>query len=49
MLYDAIQKGGFISVEDIISTSGVNSSVIEKLKAQGVFEGLQDTAQLSFF
>lgn len=49
MLYDAIQKGGYISVEDIAATSGVNSSVIEKLTAKGVFEGLQATAQMTFF
>ncbi len=49
MLYDAIQKGGYVSVEDIIASSGVNASVIDKLKEKGVFEGLQDTAQLSFF
>ena len=49
MLYDAIQKGGYISVEDIAATSGVNTSVIEKLKEKGVFEGLQDTAQMTFF
>ena len=49
MLYDAIQKGGFVSIEDIAAESGVNSSVIEKLKLKGVFEGLQETAQMTFF
>ena len=49
MLYDAIQKGGYVSIEDIAAESGVNSSVIEKLKDKGVFEGLQDTAQMTFF
>ena len=49
MLYEAIAKGGFVSVEDIAAASGVNSSVIEKLKSKGVFEGLQDTAQMTFF
>jgi DNA polymerase-3 subunit alpha (Gram-positive type) len=32
MLYEAVQKGGYVSVEDIAAESGVNSSVIEKLK-----------------
>ena len=49
MLYDAIRQGGFVSIEDIMSTSGVNSSVIDKLKSVGVFEGLQETAQMTFF
>ena len=49
MLYDAIQQCGFVSIEDIMSTSGVNSSVIDKLKSVGVFEGLQETAQMTFF
>jgi DNA polymerase-3 subunit alpha (Gram-positive type) len=49
MLYDAIQKGGFISVEDLTGSSGVNSSVIDKLLAKGTFEGLPKSAQMSFF
>ena len=49
MLCEAIAKGGYVSIEDIAATSGVNGSVIEKLTAKGVFEGLQATAQMTFF
>ena len=49
MLCEAIAKGGFVSIEDIAAASGVNGSVIEKLTAKGVFEGLQATAQMTFF
>ena len=49
MLYDAIQKGDFVSMEDLQNNSGVNSSVIEKLSELNVFEGLPRSAQMSFF
>ena len=49
MLCEGIAQGGFVSVEDLAAISGVNSSVIDKLKAKGVFDGLQDTAQMTFF
>ncbi len=49
MLYEAIQKGGYVSVEDLTGSSGVNSSVIEKLTLKGAFDGLPKSAQMSFF
>ncbi len=48
-LKEAIDSGECISVEEIQQKSGVNSSVIEKLKVMGVFEGIQDSAQYSLF
>jgi len=39
----------FLSVEDIQMSAGVNKSVIETLRAEGCFEGLPDTNQMSLF
>ena len=39
----------FLSVEDIQISAGVNKSVVETLRAEGCFEGLPDTNQMSLF
>ncbi len=48
-LYDGIHSIDLISVEDLTSIPGVNSSVLDKLDAAGAFEGLPKSAQVSFF
>lgn len=39
----------FLSVEDLQLSAGVNKSVIETLRAEGCFEGMPDTNQVSLF
>ncbi len=39
----------FLSVEDLQLSAGVNKSVIETLRAEGCFEGMPDTNQMSLF
>lgn len=48
-LKEVIDEGGFISVDEIQSRSGINKSVVEKLSAMNVFGDLPATAQMSFF
>lgn len=43
------QGESFMSVEDVQLSAGVNKSVIEMLRAEGCFEGLPETNQLSVF
>ena len=37
------------TVEDVMERGHVNKTVIEQLRADGVLEGLPETAQISFF
>ncbi len=48
-LKEVIDSGEAISIDEIQSMSGVNSTVIEKLKAMGVFNGFQQSAQYTLF
>lgn len=48
-LYEAVQKGDFISIEDLRRQSGVNGTTMDRLEELGVFEGLPKSAQMSFF
>lgn len=48
-LKEVIDKGGDISIDEIQAESGVNKTVIEKLKALGVFKGFQQSAQFTLF
>ena len=48
-LKEVIDAGDAISIDEIQSLSGVNSTVIEKLKAMGVFKGYQQSAQYTLF
>ncbi len=46
---ETIDKREFISIDDIQHQASINTSVMEKLKEMGVFEGLPQSAQVSFF
>ncbi|MDR2532768.1 MAG: PolC-type DNA polymerase III [Oscillospiraceae bacterium] len=46
---DVINSGDFISVDDIKHKSGLNNTVMERLGAMNVFDGLPQSAQLSLF
>ncbi|MCM1165624.1 MAG: PolC-type DNA polymerase III [Lachnospiraceae bacterium] len=48
-LKEAIDSGECISIDEIQQASGVNSTVIDKLKAMGVFAGFQQSAQFTLF
>ena len=49
MLYEAGQRGDFLSVEELVSKSGVSSAVIDTLKECGALGDLPDSAQMSLF
>ena len=42
-------KGNFVSIDDYQARTGASSAVITALKEVGAFEGLPETAQMSFF
>lgn len=48
-LKEVIDGGEALSIDEIQSMSGVNSTVIEKLKDMGVFKGFQQSAQYTLF
>ncbi|MDE7362597.1 MAG: PolC-type DNA polymerase III [Oscillospiraceae bacterium] len=48
-LKEAIDSGECISIDEIQQVSGVNSTVIDKLKSMGVFNGFQQSAQFTLF
>ncbi len=43
------EKSSFFTVDDLQTRAGLNKSVIEILKKNGVLDGLSETDQLSFF
>ena len=49
VLYEGIRNTDLVSIEDLTSLPGINSSVIDKLDQYNVFEGLPKSAQVSFF
>jgi len=48
-LYEVVQSGDFICVDDIQSKSGLNKTVLEKLVGTGFFGELPQSAQISLF
>lgn len=48
-LYEAAQKGGFLSKEEFRVASGASKTIISQLDEMGVLNGLPDTNQLSLF
>lgn len=48
-LYEVLQKGDYLSIDDLQAQSGVSKTVIETLKEMKVLDGVPETNQLSFF
>ncbi len=48
-LYEAAQKGDFISKEDFQQQAGASKTLIESLSSMGVLSSLPDTNQISMF
>ena len=43
------EKGKFISIEDVQRRAKVSGTLIEKLKSMGIFDGMEESNQMSLF
>ncbi|MCM1299779.1 MAG: PolC-type DNA polymerase III, partial [[Eubacterium] siraeum] len=48
-LKEIINMGDFVSIEDIQIKGGINKTVMQKLEEMNVFDGLDKSAQMTFF
>lgn len=48
-IFNACKEGKFISIENLISRTGINKTAVEGLKREGLLVGLQDTNQIDIF
>ena len=48
-LYDTVQKGDYISVEELQAQSGISKTTVEALQNAGALNGLPQTSQLTLF
>ena len=48
-LQEAGEKGEYISIDDVLTRSGVSKAVIELLREAGALAGLPDSSQMTFF
>ena len=48
-IYEAYEDKPFLTVEDAIGRAKINKTAVEALKNYGVFDGLPETDQVSFF
>ena len=48
-LYDTVQQGDFISIDELQGKSGVSNSVIDKLVSLGAMGDLPESDQISLF
>ena len=44
-----IEKGEFISIEDLQKRAKISSTLIEKMRIMGVLKGMPESSQLSLF
>ena len=43
------EKGEFLSIEDLQKRAKISGTLIEKMRMMGIFEGMDESSQLSLF